>query len=112
MAKRKAGSQIDNLTPDHKKLRIAPISYFAGGVRCTIEKLSTKAITLLHTSFQLKVCTQSYGLSKLRKSQFWEFRDSHLGILGQNDIRVLVSWPSTKYIIRGKVVASPKSGPW
>jgi hypothetical protein len=25
---------------------------------------------------------------------------------------VLVLWPCTKYIIRGKVVASPKSGPW
>jgi hypothetical protein len=38
-----------------------------------------------------------------------------LGILGlprQNDIRVLVPWPSTKYTIRGKVVASLKSGPW
>jgi hypothetical protein len=25
---------------------------------------------------------------------------------------VLAPWPSTKYTIRGKVVASPKSGPW
>ncbi len=32
--------------------------------------------------------------------------------MGQNDIWVLNLWPSTKYIIRGKVVASPKSGPW
>jgi hypothetical protein len=39
----------------------------------------------------------------------WEFRDSHLG---QNDIWVLVPWPSTKYTIRGKVVATPKSRPW
>ncbi len=36
----------------------------------------------------------------------------NLGILGQNDIWVLVLWPSTKYIIRGKVVASPKFKPW
>ncbi len=33
-------------------------------------------------------------------------------IARQNDIWVLVLWPGTKYIIRGKVVASPKSGPW
>jgi len=33
-----------------------------------------------------------------------------LGILGQNDIWVLVPWPGTDYIVRGKGVASPKSG--
>jgi hypothetical protein len=33
-------------------------------------------------------------------------------ILGQNDIWVLASCPSTNNTIRGKVVASPKSGPW
>ncbi len=37
---------------------------------------------------------------------------SHLGVPGQNDIWVLVPWPDTEYIIRGKVVASPKFGPW
>jgi hypothetical protein len=31
---------------------------------------------------------------------------------GQNVIWVLVPWPITKYTIRGKVVASPKSEPW
>jgi len=51
-------------------------------------------------------------LSKLRKSQFREFRDSHLGVLGQNVIWVMAPWPGSKYIIRGKVVASPKSEPW
>ncbi len=35
-----------------------------------------------------------------------------VGILGQNDIWVLVSWLGTKYIIRGKMVVSPKSGLW
>jgi hypothetical protein len=30
----------------------------------------------------------------------------------KNDIWVLVLWPGTKYTIRGKVVASPKFGPW
>jgi hypothetical protein len=30
----------------------------------------------------------------------------------KNDIWVLVPWPSIEYTIRGKVVASPKFGPW
>jgi hypothetical protein len=47
MAKRKAGSQIANLTLDQKKLGINPIYFAAGGVRHTIGKLSIKATTLL-----------------------------------------------------------------
>jgi hypothetical protein len=35
-----------------------------------------------------------------------------LGILGQNAIWMWALWKGTKYIIRGKVVASPKSRPW
>jgi hypothetical protein len=50
--------------------------------------------------------------TKLWESQLWEFRDSHLRVFGQNDIWVLVPWLGIEYTIRGKVVASPKSGPW
>jgi hypothetical protein len=88
----------------------------ASGVPHIDEKLLTKATTFLETSPQLEVCTQSYGPPKSRESQFWEFRDFHLGVhLGipeQNDIWVLAPWPGTKYTIRGKVMASPKSEPW
>jgi len=42
------------------------------------------------------------GPPKSRESQLWEF----------HHIWVLVLWPGTKYIIRGKVMASPKFGPW
>jgi hypothetical protein len=52
------------------------------------------------------------GPPKSQESQLWEFRDSHFGVWKQNDIWVLVSWPCTKYTIKGKVVASFKSGPW
>jgi hypothetical protein len=41
--------------------------------------------------------------------RIWDFK---LGVPRQNDIWVLVPWPSTKYTIRGKVVASPKFGSW
>jgi hypothetical protein len=70
------------------------------------------ATILLQTSSQLEVCTQSYGHPKSQESQLWEFRDSHLGVSGQNDIWVLVMWSGIEYTIRGKVVASPKSRLW
>jgi hypothetical protein len=84
----------------------------AGGVPHIFGKISTRATTLFWTSLQSKVCTQSYGPPKLRKFQFRGFRDSNLGVLGQNDIWVLVPWPSTENTIRGKVLASPKSKLW
>jgi len=41
---------------------------------------------------------------------FGNFRE--MGVLEQNSIWMWASWRGTKYTIRGKVVASPKSGPW
>ncbi len=70
---------------------------FLGGLLHTVGKLSTRVTTLLQISFQSEVCTQSYGPPKLQESQFWE-----AGVLGQNDIWVLVPWPSTKNTIRGR----------
>jgi len=72
----------------------------ASGVPHIVGKLSMRVTTLLQTSPQLKVFTKSYGLPKLRDTQF----------SGQNDIWVQAPWPSIKNIIRGKVMASPKSG--
>jgi hypothetical protein len=93
-------------------LGITLTSLRAGGMPHTIGKLLTMATILLEIWAQSKVCTQSYGPPKSWESQNWEFQDSHLGVPGQNDIWVLVPWPSTKYVIRGKVVSSPKSGLW
>jgi hypothetical protein len=87
------------------------MSLRASDVQHTIEKLSTRAKNLLETSLQYEIYTQSYAPPKLRKSQFWEFRDSHLGISRQNAIWMLAPWPGTKDFIREKVVASPKFGP-
>jgi hypothetical protein len=112
MAKRKTGSQIANLTPDHWKSEIALISLHTGGMLHTVGKFLKRVTTFLQTSLQSKVCTQIYEPPKLWEFQFWKFRDSHLGVSGQNDIWMLVSWPSIENTIRGKVVASPKSGPW
>ncbi len=46
----------------------------------TIGKISTKTTIVLQTSSQLEVFTQNYGPPKVRESQLWEFRDSHLGV--------------------------------
>jgi hypothetical protein len=47
MAKRKARSQTGNLTPDEKKSGIDPIYLAADDMRHTLEKLLTRATTLL-----------------------------------------------------------------
>jgi hypothetical protein len=47
MAKRRAGSQIASLTPDQKKSGIDPIYLAADNVPHIVEKLSTRATTLL-----------------------------------------------------------------
>jgi hypothetical protein len=42
-------------------------------MRHIIGKISTRAITFFHISFQLEVFKQSYGPPKLQESQFQEF---------------------------------------
>jgi hypothetical protein len=49
------------------------------------------------------------GLQSCESPTFGNFGTPNLGVLGQNDIWVLAPWPNIENIIRGKVVASPKS---
>ncbi len=42
--------------------------------RWCVGKFLMRATTFLQTSFQSKVCTQSYGPPKSQESQLWEFR--------------------------------------
>jgi hypothetical protein len=114
MAKRKVASQIANFPNSFfweigKLGNWIPISLHASGMRHAIEKLLIMDTTFLQTSSQSEVYTQSYGPPKSWESQLWEFRDSHLGVLGQNDIWVLAPWQGPNYFIREKMVASPKS---
>jgi hypothetical protein len=51
------------------------------------------------------------GPQSHEESQAWEFMDFHLGVLGQKAIWMWPLWRGTKYIIRGKVVASLTFGP-
>ncbi len=79
---------------------ITPIYLRAGDMPHIFGKLSTRAIT------------KRYGPPKSQESQFKKFQDSNLRVLGQNDIWVLAPWPNIDNTIRGKVVVSPKFGPW
>jgi hypothetical protein len=83
MAKRRAGSQTANLTPDHKKSGIDPIYLVTGGVPHIVEKLSMRATTLLQTAPQSEVYSQSYGAPKLQESHMAGFRDSHSRVPGE-----------------------------
>jgi hypothetical protein len=50
--------------------------------------------------------------SKVTGFQLGRFWDSHLGVPGQKLIWMWALWRGVEYTIRGKVVASPKFGPW
>jgi len=80
MAKRRVRSQIASLTPGHKKSGIDSIYLAVGGVPHIVDKLSTRAKTLLQNALQSEVCSQSYGAPKLRESELAGFRDSHSGV--------------------------------
>ncbi len=89
MAKRRVGNQ--NAT-----LGIALIYLCVGVMPHTVAKMLMRNTTLLSISSRSKFFERSYGPPKLRESQFRKFRDSNLGVLGQNDIWVLAPWPSIK----------------
>ncbi len=82
------------------------------GVRHIVGKLSRKATSLLQTSPQLEVGVRSYERPKSRESKLGHFRNSTLGVPGKSAIRMQVRRRVTENTIWGKVVASPKSGPW
>jgi hypothetical protein len=73
MAKRGAGSQTGNLTPDHYKSGIDPTPACADGMRHTIGNFSMRATSLLHTSSQSEVRTKSYELTKAQESKPGQF---------------------------------------
>jgi len=85
MAKRRAGNQIVNLTPDQKKSGVKPIYLVADNMWHTIGKLSTIVTTLLQTKPRSEVCLQSYGAPKSRESRLARFRDSHMGVQGEKN---------------------------
>jgi hypothetical protein len=68
MGKRRAGSQTGSLTPDHYKSGIDHFPMSNSGVRYVVEKISTRATTLVQNSSRSEVKARSYDLSKSRES--------------------------------------------
>jgi hypothetical protein len=77
----------------------------APGVRHGVEKLSSRATTLVQTSSRSEVGVRSYGCPKSRDSNPGQFRDSTLGVPGQKAIRMPPPRSNTEYTIGSKVVA-------
>ncbi len=102
MAKIRVESQIANLTPDQKKSGIDPIYLSTDNVRHTVGKLLTRATTLLSTAPQSKVCLQSYGAPKSRKSQLAGFWDSHSGVPGEKSHLDVGSMASHRVYYKGE----------
>jgi len=114
MAKRRVGNQTGSLTPDPKKSGIDPIYLAIGGMPHTIEKLSMRATTLLQTASRFECLLAKLWGSKVAGVPFGAISGLPLGSPGREKpfgCR-LCGQPATKYTIRGKVVASPKSGLW
>jgi hypothetical protein len=78
MGKRRAGSHIANLTPDHKKSGIDLFPTFELRVRYVLGKISTKATSLVQTLLRSDFVLGSYELPKSRDSN----RDSFGTISG------------------------------
>ncbi len=88
------------------------ISLCAGGVGHTIGKLSTRATTLFGDFILIEGLYAKLWACKLVGVPVVKISVLPFGVLGQNAIWMWALWRGTKYIIRGKMVASPKSGPW
>jgi hypothetical protein len=86
MGKRSAGSQTASLTLDHKKSRIDLFPTSPKGMWHDVEKLSTKATTLIHTSSWFEFGARSYGRPKSGDSNPGQFQDSNLGVPGKKAI--------------------------
>ncbi len=68
MGKRRAGSQTDNLTPDHKNSGIDLFPTSELRVRYVIGKISTRATSLVQTSLRSDLAVGSYEPPKSRDS--------------------------------------------
>jgi len=111
ITKRRARSQIANLTPDQKKSGIDPIYLATNDLQHTVEKLSTRATTLLQTTPRSEVFSQTYGAPKLRESRLARFRDSHSEVLGEKSHLDVGPVERCKVYYKGEGGGFPKSGP-
>jgi len=112
MLKRSAGSQIGSLTPDHKKSRIDPIYLAVDNMQHTVGKLSTIATTVLRSHLDPRSSRKVMGLQSRKSPRWRDFGTPTRESRERKAISMWALWRGPEYTIRGKVVASPKSGPW
>jgi hypothetical protein len=108
MAKRRVRSQIANLSPDHKKLRIDPIYLAVDDMRRIVGKLSTRVTTLFQIASRSEFYSQSYGAPKSRESLLVRFQDSHSGVPGEKNHLDVGSVASHRVYYKGEGGGFPK----
>jgi len=109
------GVKLPVWLPTTKSWESTRFTWLQGGVPHTIGKHSTRATTLLQTALRSEVYSQSYGAPKSRESHLGRFRDSHLVVPREKSHLDVASMANHKVYYKGeggKVVVSPKSGPW
>jgi hypothetical protein len=100
------------MTLDQKKSGIDPIYLVAGKVRHIVEKLSTRATTLLQIASRSEVCRRSYAPSKSQESLLAGFQDSHAGVPGEKSHLDAGPVESHRVCYKGEGGGFPKSEPW
>ncbi len=103
MGKRRVGSQIASLTPDHKKSGIDLFQTSELRVRYVIGKISTRATSLVETSSWSDFAVESYELPKSRDSN----RDNCGTISG-----LQLGSPGKKSSSSGRGVSCGPKCPW
>jgi hypothetical protein len=111
-AKEGPGVKLAVWLPTTKKSGIDLFPTSAAKVRHGVEKLSTRATSLVQSSSQSKFEARRYERPKSRESKPGQFQDSSLGVPGKRAIWMKPPRGAVENTIRGKVVASPKSGLW
>jgi hypothetical protein len=88
------------------------IYLLVGGVLHILGKLLIRVTIFLKLHLNKRSTKEVLGLQSCKSPNFGNFGTPKLRVSGQNDIWVLVPWPSIESTIRGRVVDSLKSGPW
>jgi hypothetical protein len=115
MGKRRAESQIGNLTLDHKKSGIDLFPTSEQRVRHGVEKISTRATSLVQTSSRSDLAIRSYKRPKSRDSTRDSFRTIsglQLGSPGKKSHLDVVPEMWRREYYMGEGGGFPESGPW
>jgi hypothetical protein len=111
MAKRNAKSQIGSLTSTTKSRELTRFTCVRVVCDIPLENYWRGLQLCFKPHFNPRSTSEVMG-SQSHDNPNFDNLSPHLAILRQNAIWMWALWRGIEYIIRGKVVASPKSGPW